>query len=69
MLSPRQVEIARHLCLGRSTKEIARRLGLSHRTVQNYIHSAGKRLGGLGTPIKRLIVWYICVHGPPMNVE
>ncbi|MBN2739597.1 MAG: PAS and helix-turn-helix domain-containing protein [Rhodobacteraceae bacterium] len=35
-LSPREREVAMHTCQGRTAKEIARDLGLSHRTIEQY---------------------------------
>lgn len=44
-LSPRQREVARLVCQGLQHKEIARELGISPRTVNEYLHGARGRLG------------------------
>jgi DNA-binding CsgD family transcriptional regulator len=47
-LTPRQLEIARFAAAGLANKEIAARLCLSHRTVENNLHAAYEKLGVAG---------------------
>jgi DNA-binding NarL/FixJ family response regulator len=47
-LTPRQLEIARLAAAGLANKEIARRLYLSPRTVENNLHAAYAKLGVAG---------------------
>jgi DNA-binding NarL/FixJ family response regulator len=47
-LTPRELEIARLAAAGLANKEIAARLCLSHRTVENKLHSAYEKLGVQG---------------------
>ncbi|MGH3840914.1 MAG: LuxR C-terminal-related transcriptional regulator [Pseudonocardiaceae bacterium] len=47
-LTPRQLEIARLAAAGLANKEIAARLCLSHRTVENNLHAAYEKLGVTG---------------------
>jgi DNA-binding CsgD family transcriptional regulator len=47
-LTPRQLEIARLAAAGLANKEIAARLCLSHRTVENNLHAAYEKLGVVG---------------------
>jgi DNA-binding CsgD family transcriptional regulator len=47
-LTPRQLEIARLAAAGLANKEIAARLCLSHRTVENNLHAAYEKLGVAG---------------------
>jgi DNA-binding CsgD family transcriptional regulator len=47
-LTPRQLEIARLAAAGLANKEIAARLRLSHRTVENNLHAAYEKLGVVG---------------------
>jgi DNA-binding CsgD family transcriptional regulator len=44
-LTPREIEIGRLLCQGRTNKEIARTLGISPNTVRNQIARISQRLG------------------------
>lgn len=44
-LSPREVEIARTLASGLSNSEIARRLNISYRTVENHLRSIYSKVG------------------------
>lgn len=43
-LTPREIEIARHLELGRSNKEIAAAIGIEVATVKNHVHSLLRKL-------------------------
>lgn len=45
---PRELEIARLAAAGLANKEIAARLCLSHRTVENKLHAAYEKLGVQG---------------------
>jgi DNA-binding CsgD family transcriptional regulator len=47
-LTPRQLEIARLAAAGFANREIAARLCLSHRTVENNLHAAYEKLGVTG---------------------
>jgi DNA-binding CsgD family transcriptional regulator len=47
-LTPRQLEIARLAAVGLANREIAARLCLSHRTVENNLHAAYEKLGVAG---------------------
>ena len=44
-LSFREVEIIRHTATGSTAKEIARLVGLEHRTIQAYIVNIRRKLG------------------------
>ena len=44
-LSPRQIEVLEHLCLGEPNKRIASHLGLSVSTVKQHIHSILREMG------------------------
>lgn len=44
-LSPREVDVLRHVALGRRTEEIARQLSLRPETVKSYLRSAATKLG------------------------
>jgi DNA-binding CsgD family transcriptional regulator len=44
-LTPRQLEILRHLAAGHSTEHIARRLGITTETVRNHVRGVLGRLG------------------------
>jgi DNA-binding NarL/FixJ family response regulator len=43
-LSPREMEILRFVTQGKSNKEIAQSLGISHQTVKNHMTSILKKL-------------------------
>jgi DNA-binding NarL/FixJ family response regulator len=58
-LSPRQTEVAALVAEGMSSKAIGNELGLSHRTVQEYIYRISRRLPGKGPPRWRIMAWYI----------
>jgi DNA-binding NarL/FixJ family response regulator len=47
-LTPRELQIARLAAAGLANKEIATRLCLSHRTVENKLHAAYHKLGVVG---------------------
>jgi DNA-binding NarL/FixJ family response regulator len=44
-LTPRELEIARLAASGLANREIAARLSLSHRTVENKLHATYQKLG------------------------
>ena len=44
-LSPRQLEVARLVARGLTDREIARQLGISHRTVDSHLRQASAKLG------------------------
>ena len=44
-LTPRELEIARMAAAGLANKDIAARLYLSHRTVENKLHAVYEKLG------------------------
>jgi two-component system nitrate/nitrite response regulator NarL len=48
MLTPREVEIVRMLARGECSKDIARELNLSHKTVECHRHNAAHKLGTRG---------------------
>lgn len=58
-LTPREVEIARLVAAGRSTKGIATDLRISVRTVEVHIANAARKLGGTGSPKLRLVVFVV----------
>jgi DNA-binding CsgD family transcriptional regulator len=53
-ITPRQTEILRMLCDGKSPKQIARELGISHRTVENHRWRIHQKTGCGGV---KLGVW------------
>lgn len=58
------------VALGLSDKAIAKRLGLSVKTVQNHIQEVAKRMPGEGKPRHRLTVWFLSYkngNGTPDN--
>jgi DNA-binding NarL/FixJ family response regulator len=44
-LSPREMEILEHVTRGKSNKEIAYELGISHQTVKNHMTAILRKLG------------------------
>jgi len=44
-LTPRELEIVRHVMLGESNKQIARRLGISNYTVRDHVSNLLKKAG------------------------
>ena len=58
-LSPRLSEVAALVAEGLSDKAIAKRLCLSLRTVERYVHMAAKRAGGAGKPRVALTRWWL----------
>lgn len=61
MLTPRQREIAGLVAQDMSAREIAKRTGISERTVEVHIQQAAKRIGGESAPQyrpRRLLVWF-----------
>ena len=44
-LTPRQLEVLRHLAMGASTGQIAEQLGISEQTVRNHIRDLLRRIG------------------------
>jgi DNA-binding CsgD family transcriptional regulator len=58
-LTPRELEIARLAAAGLANREIAARLCLSHRTVENKLHAAYEKLGVQGrTELARTLETY-----------
>ena len=49
-LSDREVEVLRHLVSGARRKEIAARLGISHRTVEVYLSRISRKMQARSTP-------------------
>lgn len=49
-LSDREVEVLRHLVSGARRKEIAARLGISHRTVEVYLSRISRKMQAKSTP-------------------
>lgn len=64
MLTPRQMEVARFLARGMTDKEIARELGLSRRTVEDYIAQAAARIPGEGKPRVKVAVFFVSLREP-----
>lgn len=64
LLTPRQLEVARLVAEGRSTKQVAACLGISTFTAKEHIRQAASRLGGCGhaPPRHRLALWYISLR-------
>ena len=44
-LTPRQIKVAELVALGYSTKEIARSLGVNHRTIEDHRARVNEKLG------------------------
>ena len=44
-LSPRELQVFRHLALGLSTREISEHMGISHKTVETHRSNLLKKLG------------------------
>lgn len=59
MLTPRQRQIAELYARGKSCKVIARRLGVTVRTVEWHIEEAARRIPGSGRLRERIIAWYL----------
>ena len=59
-LTPRETEVLRLVATGMSSKEIAGRLGLSHRTVQNHVQNT---LGTLHLHNRVELVRFALAHG------
>lgn len=57
-LTDRQLQVAELVAEGRSTKAIARILGLSRHTVRNHIVRVAARLPGDGPPRLKIMRWY-----------
>ncbi len=57
-LSRRQAEVAAYVARGLTDKEIANRLGLSRRTVENHIRAAAQAIPGSSYPRHRITIWY-----------
>lgn len=45
VLSPRQIDVLRELATGRSTKEIASKMGISAKTVESHRSALSRKLG------------------------
>lgn len=58
MLTSRQAQIVARIAEGMSTKDIARDMGLSVRTVEAYIQAAAHRIPGQGKPREKCLLWY-----------
>ena len=61
MLTPRQREIAGLVAQDMSAREIAKRTGISERTVEVHIQQAAKRIESRSAPPyrpRRLLVWF-----------
>ena len=57
-LSPREREVCELLARGEGIKAIARKLGITRRTVKAHIANV-KRKAGITGPLHRLVVWYL----------
>lgn len=72
-LNPREVEVARLVSESLTVKRIAQRLGSSPHTVRTQIASIGKKIGGHGTPMRRItrfvfmheVMFYPELYSPP----
>lgn len=60
-LSKRQCEVVELVARGLPDKQIAARLDLSVRTVQNHIRVAASHIPGIGTPRHRLTLFFLNV--------
>jgi DNA-binding NarL/FixJ family response regulator len=63
-LTPRELEIARLAAAGLANREIAARLYLSHRTVENQLHAVYEKLGVEGRAALAQ-----ALEGPPRPAE
>lgn len=61
-LTPREREVLDMVCLGRTTKEIARALGLSPRTVETHRANLGAKLGT--TSVAEMVRLALACRGP-----
>jgi DNA-binding NarL/FixJ family response regulator len=64
-LTPRQAQVASLVAKGLPTKGVAREMGLSVETVQEYIQNAAKRLPGDGHPRAKLLIWFFDIRKTP----
>ena len=60
-LTERQTEVAGLVARGIPDKQIAAKLDLSVRTVQNHIRTAASHIPGIGTPRHRLTLFFLNV--------
>lgn len=60
-LTQRQAEVAGLVARGTPDKQIAVKLDLSVRTVQNHIRTAASHIPGIGTPRHRLTLFFLNV--------
>ncbi|WP_374193450.1 response regulator transcription factor [Trinickia mobilis] len=64
-LTPRQLEIARHIIAGRTASEISQRLGLSRRTIETHVDNMKSKLGCMNRTELILRLSHLEIAGPP----
>ena len=65
-LSPRQLEVARLVARGLTDRQIARQLGISHRTVDSHLRQVSAKLGCSSRTA--VAVWALHQEMPPPQV-
>lgn len=61
-LTPRHMEVVALVAQGLPNREIAARIGLSQRTVEDYVAVAAGRLPGRTKPRHKLTVWFLSME-------
>lgn len=62
MLTRRQAEICTLVARGLSDKQIARKTGLSVKTVEAHVRDAGRRIPCDGRPRYKCMVWFFSLR-------
>jgi DNA-binding CsgD family transcriptional regulator len=68
-LTPRQLEIARHVVAGRTAREISQLLDLSRRTVETHVDNIKSRLGCMNKTELVLKLSHLGIPEPSQGVE
>lgn len=58
-LTPRHMQVVELVAQGLHNREIAERIGISQRTVEDYVAVAAGRLPGRTKPRHKLTVWFL----------
>lgn len=60
-LTPRHLEVVSLVAEGLPNRVIAERIGISQRTVEDYVSAAAGRLPGTTKPRHKLTVWFLTI--------